>query len=60
MLELVKKAVEGTYHLKGYDEEEDLQAFLFLHLGGAQVADIAHHIFGTPGLTTTWACTIIP
>jgi hypothetical protein len=24
MLELVKKAAERTYHLKGYDEEKDL------------------------------------
>jgi len=26
MLELIKKAAEGTYHPKGYDEEKDLQA----------------------------------
>jgi hypothetical protein len=32
MLELVKKAAEETYHLKRYDEEEDLQALLFLQL----------------------------
>ena len=59
MLELVKKAMEKAYHPKGYDKEEDLQALLFLYLGSARVADIAHHIFGTPGLTTTWACTIV-
>jgi len=60
MLELIKKAAEGTYCPKGFDKEEDLQALLFLCLGGAQVADVAHHIFGTPGLTTTRSRTIIP
>jgi len=60
MLELIKKAAEGTYHPKGFDEEEDLQALLFLRLGGARVADVAHRIFGTPGLTTTRTRTIIP
>ena len=60
MLELVKKAAEGTYHLKGSEEEEDLQALLFLYLGGTWVADIAHHIFETPGVSTIWKCTIIP
>ena len=60
MLELIKKAAEGTYHPKGFDEEEDLQALLFLRLGGARVADVAHRIFGTPGLTTTRSRTIIP
>jgi len=35
MLELIKKAAEGTYHPKEFDEEEDLQALLFLCLGGA-------------------------
>jgi len=44
ILELIKKAAEGTYHLKGFDEKEDLQALLFLCLGGAQVADVAHRI----------------
>jgi len=29
MLRLIKKAAEGTYHLKGFDKEEDLQALLF-------------------------------
>jgi hypothetical protein len=48
MLDLIKKAGEGTYHPKGFDKEEDLQALLFLRLGGAHVADIAHHVFGTP------------
>ncbi|KAH9983684.1 hypothetical protein BJV77DRAFT_1072684 [Russula vinacea] len=42
MLKIVKKAAEGTYHPKGSNEENDLQALLFLRLGGARVADIAH------------------
>ncbi len=60
MLKLVKKAAEGTYHPKGSDEEEDLQALLFLRLGGARVADVAHRIFGTPGVSTIRKHTIIP
>jgi len=52
MLDLIKKAAEGIYHLKGFDKEEDLQALLFLCLGGAYVADIAHRIFGTPSVST--------
>ena len=60
MLELIKKAAEGTYHPKGFDEEEDLQALLFLRLGGARVADVAHRIFGTPAVSTIRRRTIIP
>ena len=60
MLEMIKKAAAGTYHLKGYDEEDDLQALLFLHLGGARIADIAHHVFGTPSVQTIRTCTTVP
>ena len=60
MLELIKKAAEGTYHPRGFKEEEELQALLFLRLGGAQVADVTHHIFGTPAVSTIRKCTIIP
>jgi len=35
MLKLIKKAADGTYHPKGFGEEEELQALLFLYLGGA-------------------------
>jgi len=35
MLKHIKKAAEGTYHPKGFDEEEELQVLLFLCLGGA-------------------------
>ena len=34
MLEMIKRAAEGTYHPKGFDEQDDLQALLFLRLGG--------------------------
>jgi len=60
MLELIKKAAEGTYHPKGFDEEDDLQALLFLRLGGTRVADIAHHIFGTPSVSLIHTRTTIP
>lgn len=60
MLQLVKKAAEGTYHPRGFDEVEDLQALLFLRLGGARVADIAHRILGTPAVSTIRRHTIIP
>jgi len=60
MLELIKKAAEGSFHPKGFNEEEELQALLFLRLGGAQVADAAHRIFGTPAVSTIRRHTIIP
>ena len=60
ILELIKKAAKGTYHPKGFDEEDDLQALLFLWLGGTWVADIAHHIFGTPSVSVVCTCTTIP
>lgn len=60
MFELIKKAAAGTYHPKSFDEEDDLQALLFLHLGGAWVADVAHHILRTLSVSTIWRCTIVP
>jgi len=60
MLKLIKKAAEGMYHPKGFDEEDDLQALLFLQLGGACVADIAHRIFGTPSVSLICTHTTIP
>lgn len=60
MLELVKKAAAGTYHPKSFDEEDDLQALLFLRLGGARVADVAHRIFGTPSVSTIRTRTLVP
>jgi hypothetical protein len=60
MLKMIKRAATGTYHPKGYNEEDNLQALLFLHLGGACVADIAHHIFGTPSARTIHTRTTVP
>jgi len=60
MLETIKKAATGTYHPKGYDEEDDLKALLFLRLGGARVADIAHRIFKTPSVRTIRTRTTVP
>jgi hypothetical protein len=52
MLNLIKRAGEGTYHPKGFDEEEELQALLFLCLGGIHIAGIAHYVFGMPSVST--------
>ena len=60
MLELIKKAAEGMYHPKSFNEEDDLQALLFLRLGGARVAEIAHRIFGTPSVSVIRTRTTIP
>jgi hypothetical protein len=60
MLNLIKKAGEGTYHPKGFDKEEDLQALLFLRLGGAHIADITHRVFGTPSVSTIRSRTTVP
>jgi hypothetical protein len=59
MLELIKRAAEGTYYLKGFDEEDNLQALLFLWLGGAHVVNITHCIFGTPSVSVIHTCTTI-
>ena len=60
MLKLIKKAADGTYHPKGFDEEEELQALLFLRLGGTRVADVAHRICGIPAVSTIRKRTMIP
>ena len=60
MLSIIKKAGEGTYHPKGFDEEEELQALLLLHLGGARIAGIAHWVFGTPSVSTIHSQTMVP
>ena len=60
MLSIIKKAGEGTYHPKGFDEEEELQALLLLRLGGACVAGIAHRVFGTPSVSTIRSRTTVP
>jgi len=60
ILELITRAAQGLYHPKGFDKEEDLQMLLFLHLGGQQVAEIVHRIFGLPSPNTVCRCTMIP
>jgi hypothetical protein len=60
MLSLIKKAGEGTYHPKGFDEEEELQVLLLLRLGGARIAGIAHRVFGTPSVSTICSQTTVP
>ena len=60
MLELIKRAAEGTYHPKGFDEEDNLQVLLFLWLGGARVVNITHCIFGTPSVSVIHTYTTIP
>lgn len=57
---MIKKAADGMYHPKGFDKEDDLQALLFLCLGGTHVADIAHCIFGTPSVSTVRRHTTVP
>ena len=60
MLELIRKAAQGIYCPKGFDEEEDLQTLLFLRLGGQRVAEIVHRIFGLPATATVRRHTMIP
>jgi hypothetical protein len=59
ILDLVRKAGHGLYCPKGFDEDEDLQALLFLHLRGQQVAEIAHRMFGIPAPSRVHCHTII-
>ncbi|KAI9433400.1 hypothetical protein H4582DRAFT_1819930 [Lactarius indigo] len=60
ILDLVRKAGRGIYHPKGFSEDEDLQALLFLRLGGQRVAEIAHRMFGIPAPSTVRRRTMIP
>lgn len=60
IIDLIKRAANGTYHPKGYDEEDDLQALLMLRLAGARVADIAHRIHGSPAASTIRRRATIP
>jgi hypothetical protein len=57
---LIQKAGCGLYCPKGFAEEEDLQTLLFLHLGGQQVAEIAHCMFRIPAPSTVCHHTMIP
>jgi hypothetical protein len=60
ILEMVRNAARGIYQPKGFEEEEDLQTLLFLRLGGQQVAEITHWMFGIPAPSTVRRCTTIP
>ncbi|KAI0259910.1 hypothetical protein BC834DRAFT_926047 [Gloeopeniophorella convolvens] len=52
LLDLVKRAAEGTYHPKSFDEQEEVQMTLIFRLGGGRVAEIVRKIFGMPALST--------
>ena len=52
MLDLLDRANKGLYSPKNFTEEETLRGLLFLRLGGARVADLAHHSLGHPGEST--------
>jgi hypothetical protein len=60
ILDLIQKAGCGLCHPKGFSEEEDMQTLLFLRLGGQQVADIAHRMFGIPAPSTVRRRIMIP
>ena len=52
MLDLLDRANKGLYSPKNFTEEEMLRGLLFLRLGGARVADLAHRSLGHPGEST--------
>ncbi|KAF8889386.1 hypothetical protein BD779DRAFT_1611119 [Infundibulicybe gibba] len=52
MLHLLDRAMKGAYRPKNYTEEEKLRGILFLRLGGARVAELAHRSLGAPGVST--------
>ena len=46
------RANKGLYSPKNFTKEETLRGLLFLCLGGARVADLAHQSLGHPGEST--------
>ncbi|KAH8978476.1 hypothetical protein EDB86DRAFT_3248975 [Lactarius hatsudake] len=52
MMELLDHARNGLYKPKNFTEEERSRGLLFLHLGGARVASLAHQTLGAPTLST--------
>lgn len=52
MMELLDHAQKGLYKPKNFTEEEMSHDLLFLWLGGARVASLAHQALGSPGLST--------
>ena len=49
---LFRKAADKLYAAKSFTEQEMGLGLLFLHLGGAQLAGIAHRSLGLPGVST--------
>ncbi|KAH9028203.1 hypothetical protein EDB85DRAFT_2074647 [Lactarius pseudohatsudake] len=52
MMELLDRARKGLYKPKNFTEEEMSRGLLFLRLGGARVARLAHQALGAPSLST--------
>ncbi|KAH9016455.1 hypothetical protein EDB84DRAFT_1590111 [Lactarius hengduanensis] len=52
MMELLDRARKGLYKPKNFTEEEMSRGLLFLWLGGARVARLAHQTLGAPSLST--------
>lgn len=52
MIELLDRARKGLYKPKNFTEEEMSRGLLFLRLGGARVASLAHQALGAPTLST--------
>ncbi|KAF8259666.1 hypothetical protein EI94DRAFT_1773898 [Lactarius quietus] len=51
-IELLDHARKGLYKPKTFTEEDMSHGLLFLRLGGARVASLAHQTLGTPSRTT--------
>ena len=52
MMGLLDRARKGLYKLKTFTEEDRSRGLLFLWLGGARVARLAHQTLGTPSRLT--------
>ncbi|KAH8980974.1 hypothetical protein EDB86DRAFT_3133864 [Lactarius hatsudake] len=52
MMELLDRARNGLYKPKNFTKEERSRGLLFLRLGGARVASLAHQTLGAPTLST--------
>src|SRR5258708_31110073 len=52
IVELFKKAADKLYTAKSFTEQEMGLGLLFLHLGGARLAGIAHQALGLPAVRT--------
>ncbi|KZW01373.1 hypothetical protein EXIGLDRAFT_603114, partial [Exidia glandulosa HHB12029] len=52
ILVLIDKAIAQLYSPKSYEEADFLRGLLFLRLGGARVAELAHRTLGTPAVST--------